>query len=207
MSHDAEGTVTHWLAQLKAGNVDAVGPLWDRYFDRLVRLARKKLCASLQRFPDEDEEDVALSAFHSFCTAARRGRFPRLNDRDDLWRVLVCVTARKVVDQMERRSAQKRGGRRVRLEADLNTDHEGEERWSLDRIIGAEPSPDFAAQIAEEFQQRIESLPDPMLKRIALLRFACQTNEEIAQALGCSLRTVTLRVELIRKRWENEAPS
>src|SRR5215470_4484760 len=105
MSHDVEGSITRWLAQLKTGDARAVQPLWERYFDRLVRLARKRLCAPGRPLADEDEEDVALSAFHSFCTAAPRGRFPRLDDRDDLWRVLVCVTARKAIDQIDRRSA------------------------------------------------------------------------------------------------------
>ena len=37
---------------------------------------------------DADEEDAALSAFHCLCEGAVRGRFLRLDDRDDLWRVL-----------------------------------------------------------------------------------------------------------------------
>ena len=45
-----------------------------------------------------DEEDVALSAFDSFCRGAQRGRFPQLDDRDNLWRLLVVITSRKAVD-------------------------------------------------------------------------------------------------------------
>src|SRR5262245_17125282 len=55
MPHDEVGSITHWLAQLKEGNAEAVQPLWDRYFSRLVRLAGKKLCASRQPLADEDE--------------------------------------------------------------------------------------------------------------------------------------------------------
>jgi ECF sigma factor len=34
-----------------------------------------------------DEEDVALDTFDSFLRGVRDGRFPALNDREDLWRI------------------------------------------------------------------------------------------------------------------------
>ncbi|MBI1915085.1 MAG: hypothetical protein HYS12_10160 [Planctomycetes bacterium] len=76
------GDVTRWLQQLKAGDHDAVQPLWERYFRRLVGLARDRLRKLPRR--TADEEDVALSAFDSFCRRAEEGRFPRLDDRDGL---------------------------------------------------------------------------------------------------------------------------
>jgi DNA-directed RNA polymerase specialized sigma24 family protein len=206
MSRDAPGSVTRWLTQLKTGDANAAQPLWERYFEKLVRLAHRKLQASLRPRTVEDEEDVALSAFHSFCTAAQQGRFPRLDDRDSLWRLLICMTARKAVDQMGRRAAQKRGGHHVVLEADLGAAREGDGARDLDRVLGTEPSPSFAAQVAEDLQERIEGLGDPILKRIAFMKLVGHANEEIAAELGCSLRTVTLRLELIRKRWSHEAP-
>src|SRR4051794_24633865 len=70
------GSVTHWLDHLQAGDPTAAEKLWDSYFQRLVALAR----ARLQGVPRSaaDEEDVALSAFDSFCRGAQRGRFPQL---------------------------------------------------------------------------------------------------------------------------------
>ena len=85
--------VTLWIGQLQAGDPAATRPLWDRYFHRLVGLARKRLRGSPRRAADE--EDVALSAFASFCRGVEHGRFPRLEDQDDLWRLLVTITARK----------------------------------------------------------------------------------------------------------------
>jgi DNA-directed RNA polymerase specialized sigma24 family protein len=119
MATGDQGSVTRWLGALKAGDPDAAQRLWERYFADLVRLAR----ARLRRAPRaaEDEEDVALSAFDSFCTAATQRRFPRLDDRDDLWRVLVTLTERKAADLRRRRRRQKRGGGRVAPEADLET--------------------------------------------------------------------------------------
>jgi DNA-directed RNA polymerase specialized sigma24 family protein len=203
---DAGGSITRWLTRLQAGDAAAIQPLWERYFEALVGLARKKLCALRQPRTDIDEEDVALSAFHSFCSGARHGRFPRLDDREDLWRVLVHVTAWKALDLKKRRSARKRGGGRVVLEADLRPRDDGGETAVLDGIIGSEPSPEFAAQVAEECERMLRKLTDDTQRRIALMKLACYTHEEIREQLGCSLRTVSLRLELIRKRWEEELP-
>jgi hypothetical protein len=54
-----------------------------------------------------DEEDVALSAFDSFCRGAEQGRFPQLSDRDDLWRLLFVITERKAIDLVNHEKAQK----------------------------------------------------------------------------------------------------
>src|SRR5262245_6640404 len=71
-----DGSVTTWIHALSEGQEDVAQNLWERYFQRMVELARNKLRASVRRAADE--EDVALSAFHSFCTAAAAHRFPRL---------------------------------------------------------------------------------------------------------------------------------
>ena len=101
-------SVTHWLGQLKAGDPAAAGPLWERYFPKLVELARARLAGFPRRAADE--EDVALSAFDSFCRDAAAGRLPRLDDRDDLWRVLLLITSQKALDLVRHESAAKRGG-------------------------------------------------------------------------------------------------
>ena len=88
-----EGSVSRLLDGFKAGDEAAVRSLWERYCDRLVRLARHRLRNTGRRVADE--EDVALSAFHSLCLGARRGRFPDLADRDGLWGLLVFITAQK----------------------------------------------------------------------------------------------------------------
>jgi hypothetical protein len=102
------GSVTHWIGQLQAGEQAAFQKLWERYFRRLVGLARKRLqgaprCAA-------DEEDVALSAFDSFFRRAREGYFPKLLDRDDLWQLLVLIAGRKASNlaKHERRQTVKR---------------------------------------------------------------------------------------------------
>ena len=94
-----EASVTQWIERLKAGDPGAAQKLWERYFRRLVGLARQKLRAAPRRAADE--EDVALSAFDSFCRGAGQDCFPRLHDRLDLWQLLVLLTARKASDLAE----------------------------------------------------------------------------------------------------------
>src|SRR5207237_2887133 len=103
-----QGSVSVWLDQLQGGDSAAAQQLWQRYFPRLVRLARRKL----QDFPRPaaDEEDVALSAFDTFCRNAERGQFPQLLDRDSLWALLVVITSRKASHLLRDQCRQKRGG-------------------------------------------------------------------------------------------------
>ena len=61
-----QGSITRWFSDLRAGEDEAARRLWDRYFDRLVSLARSELRAR-RREAVEDEEDAALNAFDSFC--------------------------------------------------------------------------------------------------------------------------------------------
>jgi DNA-directed RNA polymerase specialized sigma24 family protein len=200
MTSGDRGSVTSWLGDLKAGDRDAAQKLWERYFDALVRLAHARLRTASR--VAEDEEDAALSAFDSFCAAAAGGRFPRLDDRGDLWRVLVTLTSRKAVNQFQRQRSQKRNSTRVAHESDLGRFNGG--RAFLDRLAGPAPSPEFAALLADEWRHRLESLGDHSLRTVALLRLEGFTNGEIAEQLGCGLRTVARKLDLIRRRWRDE---
>ena len=151
-----------------------------------------------------DEEDVALSAIPLTMRGSRQGRFPRLDDRDDLWRILVHLTACKAFDRRRHELPAEAGRRGVVRESDLIAHGDVNARRPLDQLIGAEPTPEFAAMMAEEYRRRLETLEDPNSRLIAERKLACYTNQEIAQGLHVSLRTVTLKLELIRKRWKGE---
>ena len=135
-----EGSVTRWLGQLQAGEPAAAQQLWERYFRRLVGLARKRLQGAPRRAADE--EDVALSAFDSFCRGAERGRFPDLADRDGLWRLLVVMTARKATHLRRDEGRQKRGGG---AQFATDTPHDPDEESVLEQVLSHEPTPEFAA--------------------------------------------------------------
>lgn len=199
-SEHEDGSVTRWITALKGGQGSAAQPLWERYFDRLVRLARAKLEQGRRTGADEDEEDAALSAFGSFCAGVAHGKFPQLGDRDDLWRLLVVLTLRKAQAQARRRRRRKRGG-------DLpGLGRAPDDQAALERAVGSDPTPEFAALVAEEFRRLLDALGDENLRQVALRRMEGYTNDEIAAHLGCARRTVARRLVLIRRTWGAEEP-
>lgn len=192
-----EGSVTHWIRQLKeGGDPDAQQEIWSRYFGRLLALAREKLRNAPPR--GEDEEDVVLSAMDSFFRGARIGRYPKLHDRGNLWALLVTITARKAVNRVARHRTLKRGGGRKLCRPTIH------EQAVLDEVVGREPTPEFAAQVAEECQRRLDCLDESVLRQIAELKLQDSTNGEIARELGVSKRTVERKLRRIRALWSDD---
>jgi DNA-directed RNA polymerase specialized sigma24 family protein len=202
MVPDGENSVTQWVNELKAGDRgEAARLLWQRYFERLARLAQARLRA-VARGPT-DGEDVALSAFDSFFQGVADGRFPDLDNRDDLWRLLVTITARKAHNQRRDEGRQKRGGGRVVSEGAL-AGADSSDNGFMAQVVGHEPTPEFAAMVADEYRRLFGSLSDDSLRVVALLKLEGHSNEEIARSLDCGLRTVERKLEVIRKRWITE---
>jgi DNA-directed RNA polymerase specialized sigma24 family protein len=194
------GSVTVWLDGVKLGDARAAEELWGRYFKRLRRLAATRLPRNARR--DADEEDVALSAFHSFCNRAARDQFPRLCDRDDLWRLLVVITLRKGIAVVRRRSSQKRGDGVLVGESALL---DGADTEGLVQILGRAPSPALAAQMTEDFMRLMDALGDETLRLIAWMKMDGHRSSEIAASLGVSTRSVDRKLCLIRNIWEENA--
>jgi RNA polymerase sigma factor (sigma-70 family) len=199
------GSVTLWLAQLKCGNTEAARLIWERYIQKLLQLARGKLGDQPRRFADE--EDVAQSAFASFFQAAEQGRFPRLDDRNDLWQLLLMITERKAIDLFHHEQRAKRGGGRLLDEAALAHPDGASSCQDLGEILALEPTPAFAAEVAENLTRLLNKLRDDELRQIALRKMDGYTNEEIANQLDMALATVERRLRLIRKCWASEKMS
>src|SRR5262249_25462998 len=155
-------SVTVWIESLKAGEAGAADKLWRRYFEALVRLARDRLRGAPRAVADED--DAALNAFDSFVRGAARGRYPRLDDRDDLWRLLVIITERKALDQAQHERRQKRsGGRVVGMPSPDGSDHPCGEPGC---VADATPTPEFAAMVADECHSLLNRLRDDSLRQV-----------------------------------------
>ena len=125
----------------------------------------------------------------------------RLADRDDLWGLLVVITTRKVQAQARRRLRQKRGGGQVRPASDLAgpaCDDE-DDNDLLARAVSSEPTPEFAAMVAEEYRRLLDRLGDDVLRKVAVLRMEGFTTDAIAGQLGCARRTVARQLALIRQ--------
>lgn len=196
----AEHSVTLWINQLQTGDSRAAQGLWELYFQQMVSLARKRLDGAPRRLADE--EDVALSAFKSFCLGAKAGRFTDVTDRTNLWPLLVAITAHKAIDLIRSENRKKRGGT-----GNSSSDDVRPERVSLDEVFATAPTPEFAAQIADEFAnlvQRLNVADDPQLHQIAIWKMEGFTNVEIAGKLNCARRTVERKLQMIATMWNRE---
>ena len=207
-------SITHLIEQVKTGDEDAAQRLWEHYFKRLVRLARARLPAAKLR--TSDEEDVVLSAMDSFFRRARQGKYERLRDRNDLWRLLVRITFFKTCDLIK--------GTKRSEDGESALDH-GAYPDQAERGMDAQPDAcaipfdpgtmiiqlaepaamaDFVSRLDLRSQELLAMLIEEDLRRIALRRLQGFTLEEIAEELGCVPSTVNRKIERIRKIWSRE---
>jgi len=179
-------SITRLIRALEGGRASAVGPLLEVYFERLVQLARKRL-QSLPGMADFDE-DVALRSFHSLCQRVRDpNRSLQLAGRDDLWRLLATRTISRAIDLIRRHRPGEAPG-----------------DFDVERLLTREPTPEEAAEMADECRRLLDLLAEPELRQIALWKVEGHTNEEIASRLDCVPRTIERKVRRIRLLWKLE---
>jgi DNA-directed RNA polymerase specialized sigma24 family protein len=194
-----------WVSQLKDGNPAAAQQLWDTYFLRMVKVARCKLHGAPGRMADE--EDVALSAFKSFCRGALDGRFPQLQEHEDPWPLLLALTTHKAIDLLRYERRAKRGGPGQQHASPVGPEEAPVVNTGLSQLVGKEPDPQAAFQVAEECQDILDRLSDTILRAIALWKMEGFTTQEIAAKLACTPRTIERKLQLIRRLWDCGDPS
>lgn len=191
--------ITLWLNDLRQLDDGAANKLWNHYCSRLRTFARSRLPDNVRRVYDED--DAAVSAFFSLCRGVKHGRFPALGDRNDLWRLLVVIAARKVRRRQEYENRRKRGGGGGDLSR-IFTD--ASDLSGLKRLPSREPTPEFAAEVAETCDALFRHLSDDSLRDVARGKLEGFTNQEIAEQLDIGLRSVERKLHLIRQIWQTE---
>jgi DNA-directed RNA polymerase specialized sigma24 family protein len=199
------GSITRWIGQLKGGDGAAAAPLWERYRHRLIGLARARLHG--RPFLGADEEDVALSAFHSFCREAMAGGFPQLADRKTLLPLLVLITVRKAIDLLVREGRVKRGGGKVRGESALPAAGSATDPPGMNQVACDDLTPDLAATAAAAVQRLLDLLPNENLRQAAQMRLDGYSNDEIAEKFQRSTVAIERWFNIIRQCWRNERPS
>ncbi len=192
--------VTLWMRQLEMGCHNAAQPLWDHFCLRLRKMAKVRLGAKHKR--SYDEEDAALSAFHSLCRAISVQKTRDLADRNDLWKFLVVITDRKIANRIRHEHRLKRNARRTVEETTVA----GSEQSTLNSLIGREPTPEFVAEFSEICHQLLETLDDESLRQVASLKLDGWSAAEIADELGVSKRTIERRLLIVKRKWEAEFP-
>ena len=189
---DELGSISQILVGVKQGDELAAEQLWNRLIHEVAEKARRRLRSYGVR--GVDDEDIAVDVFASLCRGAPQGRFPKLNDRDDLWQILLMLTRQKVIDRRRRRPPDF-------TESAIAPLIPGDESvCEPDWFECDEPRPDAIAAAVETLEHLLESL-DETRRQIALLRMDGHSNPEIAERLGISKRSVERKVPLIKEHW------
>jgi RNA polymerase sigma factor (sigma-70 family) len=183
------GSVSRLIPGLLEGDRQAMQRLWERYFQPLVRLARTR---SKPACRIAGPEDVALDAFLEFCDCLAQPnateRFPRLQTREHLWKLLACFTIRTAFDLNQK---QRRREKIVRGESAL-----GQEGFVP--FTAAEAAPEFTAAVTE----LLDRLQDDSLRTVAIRKMEGFSVAEIAQQLDISPSTVERKLRAIRSLWQ-----
>lgn len=173
-----------WMGRLQEGDEDQATLLWRHYHARLVAMAQQRLHMSPQRLADG--QDVVVSAFGSFFRAIREERVDDGISTEELWRLLVTLTARKAIKVLRQESRLRRDSRALI------------EHCDLDSLLSDEPSPELAAAVAQQYEWLIGQLADDEMRLLVQRKMEGYSNAEIAQQLDCSVRTVKRRLSLTR---------
>lgn len=190
--------VSLWIGQLAAADQNAARKLWEHFCRRLMNFARGQMSPSTRRI--YDEEDAAVSAFHSLCRGIEAQRFPDIGDRGNLWALLVVITSRKISNQYRFEHQQRRNVQQTLSESMLQSSNE-EHFNVLDSLPCHEPTPAFAAEVADMSDYLMTLLPETDLKQLVLLKMEGHTNEDVAEIMKVTRRTVQRKLERIRRIW------
>jgi RNA polymerase sigma factor (sigma-70 family) len=196
------GSVSHLVERVKSGCESAATVLWNRYQQQLLGFARSRLRSTPRRVADE--EDVVIAAFQSFLRRTRRGEYPHLRGRGELWRLLATITASKAANLIRRERSEKRGGGRVVLTSVLTSEPDSVAAQAFAELATPEPNPLLIVMMNDSLDHLLSQLQDDELRAIAVAKLHGNSNEEIARQTQRSIPTVERRLRLIRDTWREE---
>lgn len=177
------------IAAFKAGSETAARDLFDRYCEKLMRLARRRIG---QRMTTRvDPEDVIQSAFRTFFVHVKNDEFT-FEGEDDLFKLLVRLTVNKTLRQIAHHRAAKRDPSKEVAQGSSDND-------ILANITAHEPSPEVEVAVLDELERFLGQLPE-FDRRVLELKLQGNSTTEIAEALGSydrKIRRVLERIEAV----------
>ena len=183
------------LDRVRQGDEQAATDLFDRYVERLIGLAQRRLSGKLRR--RIDAEDVVQSVYRSFFSNAQDGRYA-LHQSGDLWRLLAAVTINKVRNQARHGKAAKRS-----VEAEQSAIGGDSMMGISPEAVCRDPSPAELGALLEEIEAEMSDL-SRLKREIVELRLQGRSNEEIAQQACCTERTVQRTLRQLKERLEQK---
>jgi RNA polymerase sigma-70 factor (ECF subfamily) len=182
------------LAELcRHGDADAARKLFERYVDRLVALARRRLSQSMAS--RVDPEDIVQSVFRTFFGRLEEGRF-QLEQKDDLCKLLVRITVHKTLRQVAYQTAAKRS-------PIAEAGQEDKDREELFAVLDREPSPEEAVVFLDQLEHFLARL-NAEERRILEMKVNGYSNDDICKELNIYDRKIRRVLERIRGLAEQE---
>jgi len=173
----------------RTGDEAAAKELFDRYVDKVMKLARRHLSRPIAG--RVDPEDIAQSVFRTFFHRARNGQF-QIDEADDLCKLLARITVHKTFRQIAFHKRAKR---------DTGVESGEPQEMILNRLTNG-PSPQEAAAFVDQLELFFSKI-QPVEKQILELRMEGYNNLEIAAKLNISDRKIRRLMERIRGQAEH----
>jgi len=195
---DNPGSISKAIAQNSQLDEEAAQLIWNRFFEKLCRFASKKIYTRHRRLLDP--EDIAGSAMFAVIDGIKNGRFHSVTNRDELWQMLVMITARKAITRGRHLDRDKRGGA---LNGGGDAGPNGQKLDQLAQYVDKSDDPAKFVEIEMTCRELISALPDDNFREIALMRLAGFSNQEISAKFGCSVRTIDRKLVIVREVWNS----
>lgn len=197
--------IAKYFAEIQSDKSDAIDWLCRVFYEKLAAIARHRFGSFPRRVTDEYA--VANTVLQSFHTRAQSGEFAQVREPAELLMILAGLTRDRVVDEIRRYSAQKRGGGKTRGNSIFVPNGNQPLAGDFDRFEAEHETPSTRQILADEMQVLLDKLTDSTLRTILVLRCEGLTNEEIAEQLQVSIATVERKRRRIREMLADEYPT
>jgi RNA polymerase sigma-70 factor (ECF subfamily) len=175
------------VSKFRKGDQDAARQIVDRYLDRLLTLARRRIS---QRLASRvDPEDIVQSVFRTFFGRVKDGQFV-FADQDDLCKLLMRITLHKTLRQVAYHKAAKR-------DPNMETPHGEHHHEQLMALFDEEPTQEATVAFLDQLEHFLAQLR-PQEREILEMRLQGNSNEEIASKLGIYDRKIRRVIEHVR---------
>ena len=196
-------TTSRYLDGLRQGDNQAFQRICDRYYDQLSQIAERKLGGRTRRVVDEFA--IANEVLHEFLRRTERGDFAEVTNHDELLPLLIRLTHDRVVDEIRRFCAQKRGGGQTRGDSVMESPSKIGEMNGHHHFRGLVETPSTRQILADELDAIMKRLPDEKMQAILMLRSEGYTEEEMAEELDVSVATIQRKRRRIKDLLRNLA--
>jgi RNA polymerase sigma-70 factor (ECF subfamily) len=175
------------ISKFRKGDQDAAKQIVDRYLDRLLTLARRRIS---QRLASRvDPEDIVQSVFRTFFGRVKDGQFV-FADQDDLCKLLMRITLHKTLRQVAYHKAAKR-------DPNMETPHGEHHHEQLMALFDEEPTQEATVAFLDQLEHFLGQLR-PQEREILEMRLQGHSNEDIATKLGIYDRKIRRVIEHVR---------